>query len=165
VLWCWVGLWIPSHSRLCINGPSEPGCLTGGCVRQWVKLGATLVASFRPKLLHPQAEPPPNTHWISRWWVPELVWMLWGRVKPLTPDRNQTFDYPFVQAITYSLYQLSYPGTWDTLQGFSRFSVPKVMQLRNQVFGTRCSVTGWVVADNLMELGDFISMGQAAAWR
>jgi len=36
VLWCWVGLWIPSHSWLCINGPSEPGRLTGGCVCQWV---------------------------------------------------------------------------------------------------------------------------------
>ena len=38
MLWCWVGLWIPSHSRLCINGPSEPGHLTGGCVCQWVKI-------------------------------------------------------------------------------------------------------------------------------
>jgi len=37
VLLCWVGLWIPSHSRLCINGPSEPGRHTGGCVCQWVK--------------------------------------------------------------------------------------------------------------------------------
>jgi len=37
VLWCRVGLWIPSHSRLCINGPSEPGRLTCGCVCQWVK--------------------------------------------------------------------------------------------------------------------------------
>ena len=36
MLWCWVGLWIPSHSRLCINGASEPGRLTGGCVCQWV---------------------------------------------------------------------------------------------------------------------------------
>jgi len=32
----------------------------------------------------------------------ELVWMLWGREKPLAPDRNQTFDSPVVQAITYS---------------------------------------------------------------
>ena len=36
VLWCWVGLWIASHSQLCINRPSEPGRLTGGCVCQWV---------------------------------------------------------------------------------------------------------------------------------
>jgi len=36
VLWCWVGLWIPSHSRLYINGPSDPGRPTGGCVCQWV---------------------------------------------------------------------------------------------------------------------------------
>jgi hypothetical protein len=27
----------PSHSRLCINRPSELGRLTGGCVCQWVK--------------------------------------------------------------------------------------------------------------------------------
>jgi len=37
VLWCWVGLWSASHSRLCINGPSEPGRLTDVCVCQWVK--------------------------------------------------------------------------------------------------------------------------------
>jgi hypothetical protein len=37
VLWCWAGLWIASHSRLCINGPSEPGHLTDVCVCQWVK--------------------------------------------------------------------------------------------------------------------------------
>ena len=36
MLWCWVGLWIPSHSRLYINGPSDPGRPTGGCVCQWV---------------------------------------------------------------------------------------------------------------------------------
>ena len=37
MLWCWIGLWIASHSRLCINGPSEPGRLTDVCVCQWVK--------------------------------------------------------------------------------------------------------------------------------
>jgi len=37
VLWCSVGLWIASHSRLCINGPSEPGRLRHICVCQWVK--------------------------------------------------------------------------------------------------------------------------------
>jgi len=37
MLWCWVGLWIASHSRLCINGPSEPGRLRDVCVCQWVK--------------------------------------------------------------------------------------------------------------------------------
>jgi len=42
VPWCWVGLWIPSHSRLCINGPSEPSRLTSGCVCQWVNLYWTL---------------------------------------------------------------------------------------------------------------------------
>jgi len=91
--------------------------------------------------------------------------MFWGREEPLAPDRNQTFDSPVVQAITYSLHQLSYTGTWDTLQGFSRFWVPKAVQLRNQVFGMWCSVTGWVVADNLIKLGDFIFMGQAVSWR
>ena len=37
VLWCWVGLWIASHSRLCINGASESGRLRDVCVCQWVK--------------------------------------------------------------------------------------------------------------------------------
>ena len=37
VLWCWVGLWIASHSRLGINGPSEPGRLRDVCVCQWFK--------------------------------------------------------------------------------------------------------------------------------
>jgi len=37
LLWCWVGLWIASHSRLCINGPSKPGRLRDVCVCQWVK--------------------------------------------------------------------------------------------------------------------------------
>ena len=36
VLWCWVGLWIASHSRLYINGPSESGRLRDVCVCQWV---------------------------------------------------------------------------------------------------------------------------------
>ena len=36
VLWCWVGLWIVSHSWLCINGPSEPCCLRDVCVCRWV---------------------------------------------------------------------------------------------------------------------------------
>jgi len=36
VLWCWAGLWIASHSRLHINGPSEPGRLRDVCVCQWV---------------------------------------------------------------------------------------------------------------------------------
>jgi len=44
VLWCWIGLWIAPHSRLCINGPSEPGRLRDVCVCQWVKLW------FRPLL-------------------------------------------------------------------------------------------------------------------
>ena len=37
VLWCWVVLWIASHSWLYINGPSEPGRLKDVCVCQWVK--------------------------------------------------------------------------------------------------------------------------------
>ena len=36
MLWCWVVLWIASHSRLCINGPSEPGRLRDVCVCLWV---------------------------------------------------------------------------------------------------------------------------------
>jgi len=36
VLWCWVGLWIASHSWLCINGPTEPGRLRNVCVCQRV---------------------------------------------------------------------------------------------------------------------------------
>ena len=51
MLWCWVGLWIPSHSRLCINGPSEPGCLTGGCVCQWVKAGGSTICGEIHKLI------------------------------------------------------------------------------------------------------------------
>ena len=46
VLWCWVGLWIASHSWLCINGPSEPGRLTDVCVCQWVKELNILTLAF-----------------------------------------------------------------------------------------------------------------------
>jgi len=51
VLWCWVGLWIASHSRLFINGPSEPSRLTDVCVCQWVKESKVMeIIELRPGL-------------------------------------------------------------------------------------------------------------------
>ena len=54
MLWCWVGLWIASHSRLCINGASESGRLRDVCVCQWVKAYKHILADdyLEMKLSH-----------------------------------------------------------------------------------------------------------------
>ena len=63
MLWCWIGLWIASHSRLYVNGPSEPGRLRDVCVCQWVKDNN----SNWQKSLHIQswAVLCPHSHWTT----------------------------------------------------------------------------------------------------
>jgi len=67
VLWCWVGLWIASHSQLCINGRSEPGRLTDVCVCQWVKV----FWDMTPGHFKPLKE---GWHFFLECWQPGTWW-------------------------------------------------------------------------------------------
>ena len=90
--------------------------------------------------------------------------MFWGRDKSLVPAGNQTLTPQLSSLFTYSLYQLSYPGSWDTLQGLLDFKFPKQCSWEIRSFGMWCFVTGCAL---LMIEGRsaFIFMGQAVPWR
>jgi len=67
VLWRWDGLWIASHSRLCINGANESGRLRDACSGRWGVLFESInceicVGSGKKNLLRQFNSSPPPPH-------------------------------------------------------------------------------------------------------